>query len=454
VKCSAILLGLSALAVAACGGGKGDDSNPPPAPDAPLDDSNPELRQGGDTTVMDRTQAAFLHPSPNLTTADAETYQAGLGPFDFHWAAPQLGPLYNNDSCFGCHGSNGRGETQIGGGALFSQALVRCSLATGTPAQPGGDVPVPAFGLQLQDHANVGLPEVDVALSWMSHVEMFGDGTTIMLRQPVVAVTTPDGKPLDPSILTSFRAAPQLIGMGLLAAVPEASIAALADPDDTNGDGISGKMNMVWDAPLNMTVLGRFGLKANEGTLESQVSGAFFNDMGLTNPDAPDTNTPPNNDVPDNQFPAVITFVSAIAVPAAAPRDAAATHGRQLFDSFGCAKCHVATLTTGDYPALPEVANQTIHPYTDLLLHDMGTGLADNRPDFMASGSEWRTQPLWGLGIAQIIDATVGYLHDGRAQTLPEAILWHGGEAAAASMAFRAASQQDRADLISFLQTL
>lgn len=433
---AAVLGGVQGLV--GCGGG-GDD------------DAADELRQGGDTTVDDRTADAFTHPAANLTMDQLNLFQAGRGPFDFHWEIPLLGPLFNNDACFGCHESNGRGQSLIGNGALQSQSLIRVSLVDGTPDVPGGDVPVPGFGLQLQDHATVGLPEVIVTLSWVPHSVMYGDGTTQMMRAPMVDPRTPDGNTLDPNIRTSYRQAPGLIGMGLLEAIPDDAIAALADPDDADGDGISGKLNMVWDFAKQATVPGRFGHKASEPSVRQQGAGAFANDMGLSNKLFPETDG--SRDVNDDQFDEVMQFLSTIAVPAAAPRNAAATRGRKLFDDFGCASCHVPTFVTGD-AAIPQLAHQTIHPYTDLLLHDVGDLLTDGRRDFLAEGVEWRTPPLWGLGLVQVIEPNATFLHDGRAQTVAEAILWHGGEAMAAREAFRLAAQQDRDALLAFLQTL
>jgi CxxC motif-containing protein (DUF1111 family) len=432
VKSFANALGLHA----ACSGGGDDD----------------DLQQGGSLTVNDRTSAAFTHPVPNLTTQQQETFAVGRGPFDFHWIAPQLGPLFNNDSCFGCHASNGRGMSQIGNGAAVSQALIRVSLVDGTPDDPGGDVPVPGFGLQLQDHATVGGPEVVVTQDWVEHAELYGDGTTEMLREPQITAITPDGMPLSADVRTSYRQAPPLIGLGLLEAVPEAQIAALADPDDADGDGISGRMNLVWDTTLQQTVLGRFGHKASEPTLRQQVAGAFANDMGLSNKLFPEPDG--TRDVSDDQFEQVVLFTSVLAVPATMPQNAAAQHGKQLFTDFGCASCHVPTLVTGDGGDIPQLAHQTIHPYTDLLLHDVGDLLTDARRDFLADGVEWRTPPLWGIGLAQVVTDGVTFLHDGRARTLPEAILWHGGEAMPAEQAFRNAAKQDRDALIGFLQTL
>jgi CxxC motif-containing protein (DUF1111 family) len=414
-----------------------------------------ETRQGGDTTVDDRTADAFSHPAANLT--DAEKLQAddGRSPFNFHWPIPVLGPLFNSDACVGCHGGNGRGLSQIGNGALQSQALIRISLIDGLPGAmpevPGGDVPVPGLGLQLQDHATVGLPEVVVAQSWLEHAEIYGDGEVVMLREPRLDVHRPDGSMLGPDVRMSYRQAPGVFGLGLLEAVPDEAILALADPDDADGDGISGRANRVWDPDRQTTVIGRFGHKASAATLRQQTAAAFATDIGLSNKLVPEPDG--RRELSDDQFEATVFFLSTLAVPAALQRNAAASQGRDLFDRFGCAACHAPTLLTGDHP-IAALAHQVIHPYTDLLLHDVGDRLTDARRDFLAEGVEWRTPPLWGIGLVQVVQQDATFLHDGRARTLAEAVLWHGGEAHPAREAFRLAPRQQRDALIGFLETL
>jgi len=233
--------------------------------------------------------------------------------------------------------------------------------------------------------------------------------------------------------------------------VPDDTLLALADPDDADGDGISGRVNMVWDGERQQTVIGRFGHKATEPTLRQQAAGAFANDIGLSN--ALFLASDGSRELTDAQLEATTLLVSTLAVPAAAPRNAAAQRGRAVFDELGCASCHVPTLETGPH-VLPELAHQVIHPYTDLLLHDVGDLLTDARRDFTADGVEWRTPPLWGLGLVQVVSPEATLLHDGRARTIAEAILWHGGEAQAAREAFRTAAKDQRDALIAFLQTL
>jgi len=429
-----------AVALAACG-----------------DNLDGEDRQGGDTTVDDRTQDAFLHPAANLTDSQRATFQAGTSPFDFHWEIPQLGPQFNNDACFGCHGSFGRGLSQIGGDGVIdisgpqSEALVRVSLPEGAPGDPGGPIPVPGYGTQLQDHATIGLPEVQIQLNWVEHQELMGDGTFIALREPRLMIRDGNGDPIPVDMRTSYRIAPAIIGLGLLEAIDETTLEALADPDDADGDGISGRLNQVWDPELGAMHVGRFGWKANTSRLHVQAAGAAANDMGLSNKVFPEPDG--NRDVQDDQMEAMVFLVSTVAVPAAGPRSGEAFRGRRLFDDFGCAHCHVPTLVTGDHP-IAQLAHQTIHPFTDMLLHDMGDLLTDARPDFLADGREWRTPALWGIGLAQVIRANATFLHDGRARTYAEAIMWHGGEAMPAREAFRTASRSDRDALAAFLDTL
>jgi CxxC motif-containing protein (DUF1111 family) len=414
-----------------------------------------ESRQGGDTTVDDRTRDAFSHPAAGLTADQRSQFQLGTSAFDFHWPIPLLGPLFNSDGCIDCHAGNGRGLSQIGSGALQSQALIRVSLVDGIPGTapdvPGGDVPVPDLGLQLQDHATVGLPEVVITQSWIEHAEMYGDGEAVMLREPRIDMQRPDGSPLGGDVRLSYRQAQAGFGLGLLEAVPDDVLLALADPDDDDGDGISGRVNRVWDPERQATVVGRFGHKATVPTLRQQTAAAFAGDIGLSNKLLPEPDG--HRDLSDDQFEQTVFFISTVGVPAAAPRNAAAGQGRRLFDDLGCAACHVPTLETGDH-AIPQLAHQTIHPYTDLLLHDVGDRLTDARRDFLADGVEWRTPPLWGLGLVQVVQPAAAFLHDGRARTLAEAILWHGGEAQAARDAFRLATRQQRDALIEFLGTL
>jgi CxxC motif-containing protein (DUF1111 family) len=262
----------------------------------------------------------------------------------------------------------------------------------------------------------------------------------------------------------SPRVAPPVFGRGLLEAVPDDVLLALADPNDGDGDGISGKANLVWDAVRQAVAVGRFGLKAGNSTLLQQTAGAYVQDMGVTNsvfseessagqPQADGLDDEP--ELPDTQLDAATFYVQTLAVPAR--RDIDDPHvlrGKELFLEAGCASCHVPRLETRDHTGIAAVSHQVIWPYTDLLLHDMGEGLADGRREFEASGREWRTPPLWGIGLSTVVNGHSLLLHDGRARGFFEAILWHGGEAEAAREAVRAMDATDRAALVRFLESL
>jgi CxxC motif-containing protein (DUF1111 family) len=306
-------------------------------------------------------------------------------------------------------------------------------------------------------------------------VGQYADGTEYTLIDPVYTFENLEyGEygPLSPDIMISPRIAPAVFGMGLLEAIPEESILANADSDDEDGDGISGRPNMVWDVRAGETRLGRFGWKANVPTIEQQVAGAFIGDIGITSSLFPDENCPSvqetcaaahsggTPEVSDDILARIVFYNSTLAVPAmrgvdvAEDRlDPAVRDGAKVFLQAGCQACHIPRHETGEHE-IAALSNQMIFPYTDLLLHDMGEGLADNRPDFEASGSEWRTPPLWGLGLVEVVNHHTRFLHDGRARSIEDAILWHGGEGTAAREAFRNMTAEERSLLLKFLKSL
>jgi CxxC motif-containing protein (DUF1111 family) len=411
---------------------------------------------GGETTVENRTSNAYSFPAPNLDDADLERHLEGDLAFDATFVtggAPVnngLGPLYNNVSCGRCHGQDGRGMPLIGAGST-SQSLVRVSLLDGEPEVPGGPVPVPGIGTQVQNHAVYGLdPEARITLEWEETSGTYGDGTEYTLRAPRLTVERVDEQPLD-GVLTSLRQPPPIFGLGLLEAIDAATLESWEDPDDADGDGISGRINYVWDVRTGAAEVGRFGHKANTPNLIQQAAAAYLNDMGVTSPIFPDEEG--GEDVLLETVELAAFYTQTLAVPGAADLGQEAERGRELFSGFGCARCHRPQAETGEHEE-PVLAYQSIKPYTDLLLHDMGEGLADGRPDFLADEREWRTPPLWGIGLVQTVQPGSGYLHDGRARNLAEAILWHGGEAEASRDAFRDASKASREALLTFLSSL
>jgi CxxC motif-containing protein (DUF1111 family) len=337
--------------------------------------------------------------------------------------------------------------------------LVRISV-------PGSNMPHPVYGDQINDRAILGVkPEGRAIVGYDKLAGAYGDGTAYTLLDPRVEIVDTNYGPLT-GILMSPRVAPQVIGLGLLEAVPDATLEALADPDDADGDGISGRLNRLTGYD-GRPAIGRFGWKANVATLAEQAAGAAVGDIGITTSLFPHQNcstaqpgcmnamSEQEPEMSDSFFERLVTYMQTLAVPKARPvDDVTFQSGLATFTAMGCASCHVPTLQTGAEAALPELANQTFHPFTDLLLHDMGSGLADDRPDRAATGTEWRTPPLWGLGLVETVNGHDRLLHDGRARGFAEAILWHGGEAEAAREAFRNAPADERAALIAFLNSL
>jgi CxxC motif-containing protein (DUF1111 family) len=442
---------LLCLAFGGCSGG-GGDSGSELAEDRSL--------QGGDTTTDDRTGLSFEQPAPNLSGESVARHAEGDASFAAVFVTPPalfnagLGPQFNNSSCDGCHTKNGRGQPIFGTGGLGSQAVVKISSPNGEPEARGGAGIVPGFGTQLQDHAVFGTAaEVSIQLNYETIEGTYGDGSPYMLRKPKLSIQTTNGRNLPADTQYSFRTPPPVFGVGLLEAVPADAILANADPEDSNGDGISGRVNMVYNALDGLTAVGRFGRKANNPNLIVQSAGAYHNDMGVSNSIFKDPGETP--EVDEATLKSVEFYVQTIAVPRAGSiDDPNVAAGEALFRSSGCASCHIQRFVTGDHPVV-ELAHQTIFPYSDMLIHDMGPGLADGRPDFQANGNEWRTPPLWGIGItATILSSTQNYLHDGRARTVEEAILWHGGEAETAKEKFRNMSRNERDQLIAFIRSL
>lgn len=350
--------------------------------------------------------------------------------------------------------------------------LVRLSIPAGPEhaaiIERLGVLAEPTYGGQLQDMANPGVaPEGKVRVSYSSERVTFADGLEVELRKPTLEISQLGYGALHPESQFSVRIAPPMIGLGLLEAIPEAAILANADPDDLNGDGISGRANQVWDHAQQRTALGRFGWKAGQPTLNQQNADAFANDMGLTSSlithdnctavqtdclQAPHGGEP---EVSDNILATVLFYTRNLAVPARRNVDAPEViAGKNLFHQAGCQSCHTPQFTTAADAAEPELANQLIRPYSDLLLHDMGDGLADNRPEFLATGREWRTAPLWGIGLTETVNGHTQFLHDGRARNLLEAILWHGGEAEAAKQTVLTFNASERSALLAFLNSL
>lgn len=434
---------------------------------------------GGEGTVQQADTNAYSLPQGNLSMTKRLDFSVGNSFFRNPWveapastdARDGLGPLFNTNSCQGCHIKDGRGHPPG-----VDEPPVSMFLRLAVPADPEQDAdllrmhgfkPAPVYGSQLQTSSlPAAKPEADLRIEWQPVEETLADGTVVELRKPVYHIDNPNYGPMPEDLLISPRVAPQMIGMGLIEAIPDEQINALADPEDADNDGISGKRNQVWDLATEQTVPGRFGWKSGEPSVRQQSMGAFAGDMGLTSSLKPATDCTPEQEcdrfthggepeVSDKVADFVTFYAKSLAVPARRNMDnASVQRGAELFNETGCAACHTPRHTTGEVADRPDLSNQTIWPYTDLLLHDMGHRLADGRSEFLADGYEWRTPPLWGIGLAQVVNPQSGFLHDGRARTPEEAILWHGGEAQPAADSYRQMPADERKALIDFLNSL
>ena len=447
-----------------------------------------ELPAGAATVRTRRNADAFSQPSANVGFDGELNFKVGNGLFRKVWvsspsstlASDGLGPLFNARSCQRCHIKDGRGHPPEGPDDSAISMFLRVSI----PGTPEDEIEAiegylatraePNYGKQLQDFALPGhAAEARIQIEYEEIEVPLSDGETAFLRMPTYTAADLGYGPLHPDAMLSPRIAPQMIGLGLLEAIPAADILAQADPDDANGDGISGRANVVWSVEYDQPMLGRFGLKAGSPTVKHQSASAFAGDIGISNPlfptpqgectdlqvaclDAPHGADDVRGDEIDAEGLDLVTFYSQnLAVPARRDvDDPEVLRGKELFYNTGCTSCHTPSYVTHRLEEQPAQSFQLIWPYTDMLLHDMGEGLADNRPEARATGQEWRTPPLWGIGLTERVSGHTYFLHDGRARSLLEAILWHGGEAESNKDAVVNMPKDDRAALIRFLESL
>jgi CxxC motif-containing protein (DUF1111 family) len=550
----ALLTLSSALILSACGGGGGDSSSPkPPTPTptptpvpevdhsglAPMTAGNIEVGEalsGGATTVYVFTEDAFSQ-RPQAVKDDFQLDgNFTSGDHIFRTPHENAGPLLNTSNCQGCHLNDGRGVLPQDIDEPFTSALVKIGDATGAPD--------PMYGSQIQTFAEQSFTTSDFQSGWpvydgsLNGDQLFGeaytfitfeevtgqypDGESYTLRKPVYHIKDMSFGPFLSDIRFSPRVAPQVFGAGLLEAIPQENILALADENDADGDGISGKPSWVMNKITNEQQLGRFAYKAQTPTVLQQGAAAYLGDMGITSFMFPEENCTGQQaaciaraaqetevgevvDLTDREMALVEFYNRVLAVPARRGYDessdtweASVSAGRTAFFESGCVNCHTPRHVTGEAAGsvlgeitlvglepnaepLQFLSEQTIFPYTDLLLHDMGgscsvtmetmegqacttgaechyvqrcDGLADGLIQGDASGTEWKTAPLWGLGLVQTVNPRATFLHDGRARTIEEAILWHGGEAEEAKQTFMQLSSAERAELLSFLESL
>ncbi len=458
---------------------------------------------GGQTTVWANGRNAFSFPLANLTDPERTRFVIGNSFFKRNWveapasttARDGLGPHFIARSCGGCHGMDGRGEPPQWDKTIGPEPdktvslLIRLSIP-GRPAAHAGVVPEPTYGDQFNNAAIQGVqPEGHVEIAHTTLERVFADGTRVTLTKPEYRLTDLAYGPMHSDVLISPRVAPHLAGLGLIEAIDERDILDNAHKQKASGGPIQGMPNRVWDAFAQREVVGRFGWKANTGTIAHQSAGAFLGDMGITTSvffreacterqvdclKAPHGGgrikgrdgvvpsieaRPDRPEIDDKTLSDVIFYTSTLA-PAARrkPSDPQVLLGQALFHQAKCATCHRPSYeTTGTlFPNLtsPSVKEQTIWPYTDLLLHDMGDDLADGRPDFLASGRQWKTPPLWGIGLIPAVNGHQRLLHDGRANGVLEAILWHGGEAAESRRQVEQFTEADRLALVAFVESL
>lgn len=430
---------------------------------------NPEMA-GGEGSVSASTPDAFSLPVRNISKENRKRFVVGNSFFKQNWiatpgsvkSAQGLGPIFNAQSCSSCHFKDGRGRPPEGD-EKFLGLLLRLSVPT-----ENGPVDEPTYGGQFQHRSILGVEAEGESLVVYQEIKgQYPDGTAYSLIKPTYRFEKLAYGPMSDKVMISPRVAPQVMGLGLIEAIAENEILKLADPEDKNKDGVLGRPNYVWDELSQSKKLGRFGWKANQPSLLQQNAGAFSGDIGITSflfPKQPCTsvqkkcNEAPVGDQPEiskKDLEDMTLYTQLLAVPKRRGiADPNVQVGEKLFKAVNCVACHHPHFRTRKDFELAELRGQSIFPYSDFLLHDMGEGLADSRSDFDAGGRDWKTPPLWGLGLIKKVNGHTRLLHDGRARNVEEAILWHDGEAKSSKDKFMALSAQERGNLIEFVNSL
>lgn len=450
-----------------------------------------ELFPGGENSVNVKPFPSFMMPSEQLQGAERVRFFAGKALANQPWvkaptittARDGLGPLYNARSCLACHLKGGRGRIPVEDNEPLKTGLVRVSLPGYD--QVNGSIPLPRYGDQIQTQSialNHQLqtetnatqdevqPEAYVYIRWSHRTFEYPDGEVVKLQKPEVILAQLNYGDLPSETLVSLRNTPPIQGVGLLGLISQKDINSNEDPEDKNGDGISGRVNQVWNSEKKELAPGRFGWKANRTSVRQVTAAAFAGDIGISNPifphqpcmpsqqacnEAPNGNDKEGVELPEKLLKLTTHFTNNLGVAKRSrQRSPQQIEGRELFYQVGCSLCHRPSYTTIDSTDEPHLSKQQIWPYTDLLLHDMGPELADGRSDYKASGSEWRTAPLWGVGLSEKVNGNQQLLHDGRANSVEEAILWHGGEAEEVKRSFIYLNRQQRAALLTFVESL
>lgn len=423
---------------------------------------------GGSSSVSISSVQAFSLPVKGLTGKELTRFMVGNSVFRSNWVASPasverlqgLGPLFNARSCAGCHTNDGRSSVTEENGILGTGLLFRISVL-----KEGVHSPHPVYGDQIQPQGIINVRgEATPMVKYEEITGRYSDGTEYKLRKPTYWIKDYLYGEIKEKVFISPRVSPHMIGLGLLELVSEKSLLQNSDPDDSNRDGISGRPNYI---PVNgKKVIGRFGWKANQPDLISQNTGALLGDLGITSSrhasqncnaeqtDCLNAHALNKLEINEDDLERLTFYTQTLAVPVRRDFDhPSVVNGEKIFKQIGCTSCHTPSFTTGK-SKLPQLNQQKIYPYTDMLLHDMGEELADHRPDFLATGTEWRTPPLWGIGLLKTVNRHQMLLHDGRARNIEEAILWHGGEAKHSQEAFKKLTKTERTEIIKFIESL
>jgi len=419
--------------------------------------------------IQSKDTSSFSHPVRGLDAHKEDLFALGKSFFRIPWvgahaattARDGLGPLFNANTCIHCHPHNGAGVAVDKEGKMNRSLLLRLSHRNTQDKEAlktKGFEPDSTYGAQLSIHANHGVrAEAKIGVSYEALSGHYADGAAYTLQKPTYHVSALGYGAFDAGTIVTPRIGLALVGLGLLEQIPEQAILAYEDEEDKNQDGTSGKANFVFDPETSSTRLGRFTWKASAASIKHQVAAAAHNDMGLSNPFFPTDNCTQKQkecleqadntilDLPQKRLDAITFYLQNLAIPASR-KSSHFEEGKVLFETLQCTACHIPSFTTHQ--------GISIAPYSDLLLHDMGEGLEDGRSEFLATGSEWRTPPLWGIGLYEKVSGEANFLHDGRARNIEEAILWHGGEAEQSQKAFMALDKKSREMLLDFLHSI
>ncbi|MCW8930554.1 MAG: c-type cytochrome [Gammaproteobacteria bacterium] len=428
---------------------------------------------GGKHTIKARDKRSLSHAYDNLSDEEIDKFILGKSFFNIPWVeAPSattardgLGPLFNANTCLSCHSGNGAGFSLDQDGHINRSLVFRLSKQE-SQLDPQlkkivttqGFIADPVYGAQININGVHGvLFEGTPKVSYSTQTIQYADGQSIQLQMPKFSLINLNYGPLDKSTVISPRVALSLVGLGEIEKISEQDILANEDVEDRNNDGISGKANRVYSLEKKKSVLGRFSWKASAPTVKQQVASALHNDMSLTTPlinnenctkfqhDCLEAQGSQSLEVPMKRLEAISYYISHLKVPAQR-KTHSNRQGFKLFKKTGCSSCHKSSFVTSE--------NNRIYPFSDFLLHDMGEALSDQRNEFLAQPREWRTPPLWGIGLAETLSNNVSYLHDGRARSIEEAILWHGGEAESITQKFKQLTKSERQSLIQFIRSI